>query len=204
LTTRNMTTKSKAKLDDVMEWYLGFNARFTDLLDEHRDDEDQLETVRQASRYCDEWEERSRYLPMNLQVQDALHMFSECFGMRGNDDINGFGALAERCSDLFIERVKGLKAIERRVHAYRVAKMFDGNFGSSVLERMLTELVGPMAVGEVLDVIRLDLYYRYKDSDDLIFDIMDERYREFAIRLIEISGRSSRGDLKRRLTIRIH
>jgi len=181
-------------------------ARFMDYLDDHRDDENQRAVIRRVAEYCDEWEEMAGCLPDEMQAEDALNMFQGCIGMRTGPTggFDGFDHLAERCSELFIERARRLTRQERELFAYRVAKMFQGHFGSSMFERMLMELIDPTNVGHVLDIIRTDLYYRYKDSDDLIIDIIDEDYREFAKRLIAGVGRSCRGKLKDKLTIKMH
>jgi hypothetical protein len=112
------------------------------------------------------------------------------------------GHLAERCSSLFIDRVRMLNKNEKEMFAYRVATMYDGHFGSRMFEGMLTVLVGPTNVGDVLDTVRKDLFYRFRDSDDIVMEAVDCQYREFAERLIDAAGRSSKGRLKTKLTIR--
>jgi hypothetical protein len=96
---------------------------------------------------------------------------------------DGSGQLTERCSELFIDRVKMLKKNEKELFAHRVATMFNGHFGSLLFERMLTCLVGPANIGDVLETIRIGLFYQFRDSDD-IMEAVDCRYREFAERLI--------------------
>ena len=202
---RGMTAKQKMGLDDVTVWYLGFLAHFSDLIFDHRDDRDQWKTVHRLAEYCDDWEKMSPSLPMNAQAGSALDMFSECVhaDQHRSDGFDGFDQLAERCSSLFIDRARMLTKNEKSVFALQVATMFDGHFGSSMFERMLTEVVGPRDVGDVLDIISRDLFFRFRDSDDIVIEAVDRRYHELAERLIEAAGRSSRGNLKGKLTIRI-
>ena len=200
-----MTAKQKMGLDDVTHWYLGFLAHFSDLIFDHRDDMDQWSTVHRLAEYCDDWEKMSPSLPMKVQAESALDMFSECVqaDRYRPDGFDGFGQLAERCSSLFIDRARLLTKNEKGIFALQLATMFDGHFGSPMFERMLTEVVGPRDVGDVLDTIRRDLFFRFLDSDDIVMEAVDGRYHELAERLIEAAGRSSRGNLKGKLTIRI-
>ena len=92
------------------------------------------------SKYCDDWEEMSPYLPGKIRAESALDMFSECIqaDKRYKNDFDGFGLLAERCSPFFIDCARMLKKNEKQLFAHRVATMFHGNFRSMMYESMLT------------------------------------------------------------------
>ena len=64
-------------------------------------------------------------------------------------------------------------------------------------------MVGASDVGDVLNTIRRDLFYRFRDSDEIVMEAVDCHYRQFAERLIEAAGRSEQGKLEDELTIRI-
>jgi len=200
-----MRAGRKASSKEALEWYLHFNACFSNFIFDHKDEEDQQKTVRRLAKYCDDWEGMSFPLPWKIQAESALDMFSECIQAyeRRLDRFDGFGQLAERCTSLFIGRAGMLNRNEKRMLALRVAAMFDGHFGSPMFERMLTELVGPTDIGDVLDRIRKDIFYRFRDSNDTVMEAVDCQYRELAERLIDAAGRSGRGNLKDKLTIRI-
>jgi hypothetical protein len=201
---QDMTAK-RITPDEALEWFLHIHARFSNHFYDHRDDADQRETASQAMVFCDEWEVMAPHLPGFVQAESAFIMFSECVDMKDGpiDDPNAYDLLTERCSQFIIESAKGLKRDERERFAYKVARISKGRFESPLFQRLLVELVGPTTVGDVLDVIRSDLYHRYKDSSDLMIDSVDDEYREFAEMLIQHTGRSSKGKLKCKLTMKV-
>ena len=66
-----MGAERKTSPDDVLEWYLHFNARFSNNIYDHEDDEDQRETIRVAADLIDEWVEMSRHLPVALRAEST-------------------------------------------------------------------------------------------------------------------------------------
>ncbi|MBI0584449.1 MAG: hypothetical protein ISF22_09530 [Methanomassiliicoccus sp.] len=89
------------------------------------------------------------------------------------------------------------------MHALTLAKVTASCPDEATLINMLAELVGPTDVEDVLDIIRMDLYFQYRDGDETLFEDMDDRYRQLAARLIYASGRSATGKLKKKMTIMV-
>lgn len=177
-----------------------FKARFSDLLYDHEEAGSLKEAARKADDLVDEWEEMSSFLPPDLRADDALCLYSECTLMRTRRESPELAGVADRCADLFAREARGLRRGQKGPYQGRVAKMYLQSRDREAIERMLAAVAGPADVGYVLDIIRLDLYYEYRDWGEELFDSVD---REFAERLIAGTGKSIRGKLKEKLTIRI-
>jgi hypothetical protein len=198
-----MGMERKTSPEDALGWYLHFNARFSNNIYDHEDDEDQRETIRHAEELLEEWGEMSHLLPKRDRAECTFHLFFDCLGMRDglNEGSSVYIHMTEPCSELLIESAQKLNQQDKGRLACKVAQMSKGRFDSNLFRRMFIELVGPTDVGDVLDIIRSDLRGQYRDSDDIIIEIIDDDYRKFAERLLEAARRSNRGKLKSKLTI---
>lgn len=189
--------------DEELDWYMKFGARFGDLIDDREEAGDLGEAARKADELVDEWEERSSFLPPEGRADGALGLYIECMLTRTRRESPELAPVADRCAGLFAREARELRRGQKGLFMGRVAQMYAEHGRPPAIERMLAAVVGPDDVGYILDTIRLDLYYEYRNWSEWLFDSVDREYREFAERLIAGTGRSARGKLKEKLTIRL-